>query len=105
MLPRSCCRPSRRRGITVTGRSTAADPAKESIFQGIWGGLRAALEHPALRATTIAATVGALAGQMQVVIVVLFLVRDLGLSAGLVGVVIAMAGVAGVVGATIGVQT
>lgn len=90
--------------ITVTGRSTAADPAKGSIFKGIWGGIRAALEHPALRATTIAATVGALAGQMQVVIVVLFLVRDLGLSAGLVGLVIAVSGVAGIVGATIGVQ-
>lgn len=90
--------------ITVTGRSTAADPPKESIFKGIWGGIRAALEHPALRATTIAATVGALAGQMQVVIVVLFLVRDLGLSAGLVGLVIAVSGVAGIVGSTIGVQ-
>jgi hypothetical protein len=41
---------------------------------------------------------------MQVVIVVLFLVRDLGLSAGLVGLVIALARVAGIVGATIGVQ-
>lgn len=90
--------------ITVAGRSTAVDPAKESLFKGIWVGMRAALEHPALRATTIAATVGALAGQMQVVIVVLFLVRDLGLSAGLVGLVIAVAGVAGIVGATVGVQ-
>ncbi|MFF1817540.1 MFS transporter [Kribbella sp. NPDC058245] len=89
--------------ITVTGRSTAAGLAKEPIFKGIWSGLRAALEHPALRATTIAATVGALAGQMQVVIVVLFLVRDLGLSAGLVGLVIAAAGCAGIAGATIGV--
>jgi MFS family permease len=90
--------------ITVAGRSPAADPAEESIFKGIWGGLRAVLEHPTLRATTIAATVGALAGQMQGVIVVLFLVRDLGLSAGLVGLVIAVAGVAGIVGAIIGVQ-
>jgi predicted MFS family arabinose efflux permease len=90
--------------ITVAGRSTVADRAKESIFKGIWGGVRAALEHPALRATTIAATVGALAGQMQAVIMVLFLVRDLRLSAGLVGLVIAAAGVAGIVGAIIGVQ-
>lgn len=90
--------------ITVTGRSAADDPAKESIFKGIWDGLRAALEHPVLRATTIAATVGALAGQMQVVIVVLFLVRDLGLSAVLVGLVIAVAGAAGIIGATLAVQ-
>jgi MFS family permease len=90
--------------ITVSGRSTVAESANESMFKDIWGGIRAALEHPALRATTIAATVGALAGQMQVVIVVLFLVRDLGLSAGLIGLVIAVAGVAGIVGAIIGVQ-
>ncbi|TWD73473.1 transmembrane secretion effector [Kribbella amoyensis] len=90
--------------ITVTGRSTAADPAKESIFKGIRGGFRAALEHPALRATTIAATAGALAGQMQAVVVVLFLVRDLSLSAQLVGLVIAVSGIAGIVGATVGVQ-
>ncbi|NIK55721.1 MFS transporter [Kribbella shirazensis] len=90
--------------ISVTGRSTAAGPANESIFKDIWGGVRAALEHPALRATTIAATVGALAGQMQAVVVVLFLVRELSLSAGLVGLVIALAGAAGIVGAAVGVQ-
>jgi MFS family permease len=90
--------------ITVTGRSTAADPVRESVVKGIRDGMRAALEHPALRATTIAATVGALAGQMQVVIVVLFLVRDLGLSPGLIGLVIAVAGVAGILGAAVGVQ-
>lgn len=89
--------------ITVTGRATEATPVKESMFRGIWAGVRAALQHPALRATTIAATVGALAGQMQVVIVVLFLVRGLGLSAGLVGLVIAAGGVAGIIGAAIGV--
>jgi MFS family permease len=90
--------------ITVTGRSSAADPSKESVLKGIWGGMRAAFEHPALRATTIAATVGALAGQMQAVIVVLFLVRDLRLSPGLIGLVIAVAGVAGIIGAAVGVQ-
>ncbi len=41
---------------------------------------------------------------MQVVIVVLFLVRDLGLSTALVGLVIAVAEVAGIAGAIIGVQ-
>lgn len=91
--------------ISITGRSTGTGGrSAESLFKGIWGGLRAVLEHPALRATTIAATVGALAGQMQGVIVVLFLVRGLGLSPGLVGVVIAVAGVAGIIGAAVGVQ-
>ncbi|WP_165553127.1 MFS transporter [Kribbella speibonae] len=87
--------------ITVAGRAVAAD---QTIFKGIRGGFRAAFEHPALRATTLAATVGALAGQMQGVIVVLFLVRDLGLSAGLVGLAFAVSGLAGIVGSTIGVQ-
>jgi MFS family permease len=65
--------------------------------------LRAVVGHPVVRAVTISATVGALAGQMQGVVVVLFLVRDLHLSAALVGVVIAVAGVAGVLGAMVGV--
>ncbi|MFK4085393.1 MFS transporter [Kribbella sp. NPDC020789] len=90
--------------ISVPGRESAAAPVKESLVKGIWGGLRAAFGHPALRATTVAAAVGALAGQMQAVIVVLFLVRDLGLSAGLVGLVIAVSGVAGIVGASTGVR-
>jgi hypothetical protein len=89
--------------ITITGRSTGAEPPKESLFKGIWGGLRAVVGHPVLRTTTIAAAVGALAGQMQAVIVVLFLVRNLGLSSGLVGLVIAVSGIAGIVGAMIGV--
>ncbi|MFC5274294.1 MFS transporter [Brachybacterium sacelli] len=91
--------------ITVTGRSAGTEPPKDSMLKGIRVGLRVALfGHPALRATTIAATVGALGGQMQAVIVVLFLVRELDLSAGLVGATIAVAGVAGIVGAAIGVQ-
>lgn len=89
--------------ITVAGRTNETERPTESIFKGIWGGIRAALGHPALRATTIAATVGALAGQMRGVIVVLFLVRELGLSPGLVGVIIAVAGAAGIVGAAVGV--
>lgn len=92
--------------ITVTGRPTRTgeEPPKESVFKGIRGGIRAALEHPVLRATTIAATVGALAGQMQAVVVILYLIRELGLSAGLVGLVIAVAGGAGIIGATIAVH-
>lgn len=91
--------------ITVSGREKGSRPTRESMLHGIRDGLRVALfENAALRATTIAATVGALGGQMQAVIVVLFLVRELGLSAGLVGVVIAVAGVAGIFGATVGVQ-
>ncbi|WP_195908962.1 MFS transporter [Microlunatus sp. Gsoil 973] len=89
--------------IDVPGGSADTRLAKEPILTGIWIGVRAALAHPALRATTIAATVGALAGQMQLVIVMLFLVRDLGLSAGVVGLMVAAGGIAGIVGAAVGV--
>jgi hypothetical protein len=90
--------------ITVTGPAGEAGRTPEPLVASIWSGLRAALQHPALRATTVAATVGALAGQMQTVIVVLFLVRELNLSAALVGVVIAAAGFAGLAGASTAVQ-
>ncbi|MEV6288643.1 MFS transporter [Kribbella sp. NPDC051770] len=83
--------------------SGTVDRPKESLGKGIWTGIRAVVEHPVLRATTIAATVGALAGQMQAVIVVLFLVRDVQLSPGLVGVALAVSGLAGIVGASVGV--
>ncbi len=88
--------------ITITGRPVTA-PVRQRMTAGIRDGLRAVLEHPVVRSITIAATIGALAGQMQAVIIILFLVRDLALSPGLVGLVIAVAGLAGIVGAAIGV--
>ncbi len=66
---------------------------------GIRGGLRVVFGHRVIRAVTLAATIGALAGQMQAVILVLYLVRGLGLSGGLVGLVIAVDGAAGIAGA------
>lgn len=48
-------------------------------------------------------TLGALAGQIQAVIVVLFLVRDLHLSSALIGVAFAISGMAGITGALFGV--
>jgi MFS family permease len=88
--------------ITVTGHTSTEPRPKQSLAKGIWGGIRAAVEHPVLRTTTIAATVGALAGQMQAVVVVLFLVHDLHLPAGLIGLVIAASGIAGIAGAATG---
>jgi predicted MFS family arabinose efflux permease len=73
------------------------------MVDGVGEGLRAVFGHPVLRGITVAATIGALAGQMQAVIVVLFLVRDLALSPGLIGLAIAVAGVAGIIGAAVGV--
>ncbi|MFF0771425.1 MFS transporter [Nonomuraea wenchangensis] len=64
-------------------------------------GLRAVLAHRVIRTVVLAATVGAFAGQGQAVVLVLYLVRDLGLPAGLIGVLVALAGVAGVAGALV----
>jgi MFS family permease len=52
-----------------------------------------------MRAVTLAATVGAFGGQMQNVVLILFFVRDAGLSPALVGLMIAIAGAAAVTGA------
>lgn len=67
----------------------------------IVAGLRAVFGNRIIRAVTVAATVGALAGQMQNVVVVLFLVRGLGLTPVMVGLVIAAGGVAGIAGAVL----
>ncbi|WP_246187136.1 MFS transporter [Microlunatus speluncae] len=89
--------------ITAPGRPTVTPPKRQPLVRDMLEGLRVVFAQPVLRATTVAATVGALAGQLQGVIVVLFLVRDLALSPGLVGLVIAVAGLAGIVGAVVGV--
>lgn len=62
-------------------------------------GLRAVFGDRVMRAVTLAATVGAFGGQMQNVVLILFFVRDAGVSPALVGVLIAIAGVAAVAGA------
>ncbi|MFC1402578.1 MULTISPECIES: MFS transporter [Streptacidiphilus] len=62
-------------------------------------GLRAVLTRPTLRAVMSAAALGALAGQMQSVMLVLFLVQGLKLSAGFTGLAITLVGVSGVLSA------
>jgi len=62
-------------------------------------GLRVLLGSPILRPITVAATGGALAGAMYTSLLVLFLVRDLGLTPALVGLAFAVGGGASVVGA------
>ncbi|TKA08120.1 MFS transporter [Actinacidiphila oryziradicis] len=62
--------------------------------------MRAVFSHRIIRAVILAAAVSAFAGQLQTVVLVLFFVRDLHLSPGLVGAAIAVSGVAGVLGAT-----
>jgi MFS family permease len=62
-------------------------------------GLRAVVAHPVVKAVTGSAAIAALAGQMQGVVVVLFLVRTLHLGSLLVGLMMTVAGVAGILGA------
>ena len=82
--------------ITVPGVGNSVR-GKADLF----GGLRIAFTHPVLRPVTIAATLGALGGQMQNAVLVLYLVRVLGFSPGLVGIAVTMAGGAGILGALI----
>ncbi|GAA1720762.1 MFS transporter [Fodinicola feengrottensis] len=83
--------------IQVAGGASSVRP--KNLWVGVFEGLRAVFGHRTIRAVTIAATVGALAGQMQNVVLVFYLVRTLDFPPGLVGVVIAIAGGAGILGA------
>jgi MFS family permease len=85
--------------IRVPGLSVVPAGAGTGTRTDIVAGLRAVFGHRIIRAVTLAATVGALAGQMQNVVVVLFLVRGLGLSPVMLGLVIGVGGVAGIAGA------
>lgn len=77
----------------------ATDSNTGGLHREIATGLKAVLRHRIIGRITVAATIGALAGQMQAVLLVLFLVRDLKLSSALVGVTIAISGVASIAGA------
>jgi MFS family permease len=78
-------------------------PEKQRLFVEIVAGLRAVVAHPILRMITLTATVGALTGQIQNVVLVLYLVRELHLSPGLVGAAVAISGAAGIIGALVAV--
>lgn len=79
----------------------AADepPAKQGLWASVGEGLRATVADPILRALVLTATIGALAGQMQAVMLVLYLTRQLDLAPGVVGLAIAASGAAAVLGA------
>ncbi len=89
-----------RAGDTAAGGTVAgASHSGQRMLPGIVEGLRAVFAHRIIRAVTLAAAIGALAGQMQGVILVLYLVRDLAFSPALVGIVIAATGAAGILAA------
>lgn len=82
-------------------RDPGRNPAAAERHGGMFEGMRAVFGHRILRAVILAAAVGAFAGQAQAVVLVLYLVHDLGLSSGVIGVLIALVGVAGVAGAVV----
>lgn len=90
--------------IRSPGQAVVGDAPRGNLRTEIIGGLRIVFAGKIIRTLTLAATIGALGGQMQAVILVLFLVRGLGLPGGLVGVVIAAGGLAGVFGALAAVR-
>jgi MFS family permease len=75
------------------------DTPREGLLRSIAAGFRAVTGHPILRALLTSATLGALAGQVQAVVLMLFFARELGLAPSVIGVLVAVSGVAGVVGA------
>lgn len=85
--------------IRTSGLAVVDNRRPGHLRDEILEGLRIVFGLKIIRAVTIAATIGALAGQMQAVILVLYLVRQLGLSTVLVGGVIAVGGAAGILGA------
>jgi MFS family permease len=64
-------------------------------------GLRVLFGHPLLAPIVVSATLGAGAGAMQGALLVVYLVRDLGLTPAAVGLAVAAAGLAAVVGALV----
>ncbi|WP_163511312.1 MFS transporter [Fodinicola acaciae] len=87
--------------FTARVRAYGGGRPKRPLAAGVFRGIHTVFRHPVLRALILAATIGAMCNQMQMVILVIYLVRDLGLPAGLVGIVIAAGGAAGVLGALV----
>ncbi|MFI9387696.1 MFS transporter [Kutzneria sp. NPDC052558] len=74
-------------------------PGSRHLVAEVGAGLRAVFTQPTVRVVIVAAALGALAGQMQNVVLVLFLVQGLKLPSGLVGLAITVVGVAAVLSA------
>ena len=88
----------------LKARISTPGPARRTVGRRRLGaeiaaGLRAVFTRPTLRVLMFAAALGALAGQMQSVVLVLYLVRGLKLSTGLTGLAVTVVGVSGVLSA------
>ncbi|MBM7783397.1 MFS transporter [Tenggerimyces flavus] len=87
--------------IRQPGKVIEKTVRRQRLGASIVEGFRTVYAQPILRVMLVAATLGALAGQVQTVVLMLFFANDLGLEAGAIGLLVAVAGVAGVVGALI----
>ncbi|GAB3425081.1 MFS transporter [Flindersiella endophytica] len=85
--------------IRTPGPATVEPARRQPLRSALAEGFRAIARQPVLRPLFVSATIGALSGQIQAAIVVLFLARELGLPPALVGVSIAVSGVASVLAA------
>jgi predicted MFS family arabinose efflux permease len=79
----------------------AADPKARSMRADIAEGLRYVFSHPLIRAVTACTAVINLFGMIGQAVLLIFAVRALGMSAGLIGVVFALANVGVFVGAVL----
>jgi MFS family permease len=91
--------------IALSGIRTQEPPpqpaAHTRMRTQIAEGLRFVLRHPLLRPITSCTATFNLFGGVQAAVILLFMVHDLGLSAGVIGLVFAAGGVGGVVGGVI----
>lgn len=87
--------------IRSTGSRSAYQMSASGRTPSTTAGFKILFRHPTMRSVMSAAIVGAFGGQMQAVLVVLYLVRDLHLNAATVGVVVASGGLAGLVSAIV----
>ena len=74
---------------------------RQTVWREIGDGLRLLWKEPALRAMTLATGVGSLGNSMQQTVLVLYVVRELGVTPALLGVIFAVGGAAALVGAAV----
>lgn len=86
-------------GLIQTHEAPAPTAQRRRLWSKIGEGLRVLFKDPILRAVIGASTVGSFGGAMRQAVLVLYLVRRLGLTPTLLGLIFAAGGVASVLGA------
>lgn len=84
--------------IRVREPAPATKHRRTRLWTAIGEGLRVLAAHPILRAMAVSVTLASFAGRVQSTVLVLYIVRELGLTPALLGVVFATSGVAAIGG-------